>query len=147
MEQTSLSSKLLFFSLIIFIGCFTLPSQARALTISEVVVDLACPCECPLVLEDCNMSCGLKWKNQVGEMINEGKTKQQITDYFVGKYGKAALLTPLQRVHGKIFQYTRSFDTIDWTILWTGIAVWISLMFFGVYIGVRKLFFNSSQSA
>jgi hypothetical protein len=139
-------NRLLFFSLILFLGCAALPSQASALTVSEVVVDLACPCECPLVLEDCNMSCGLKWKNEVGELINKGMTKKEIIDYFVGKHGEAAILTPMQRVQGKIFQYTRSFDTLDWAMLWSGIAVWASLMFFGVYIGIKKLFFNSSQS-
>ena len=119
-----------------------IPSSAFALTVNEVVKDLACPCECPLVLEDCNMTCGLEWKNQVGEMINKGMSKQQIMDYFIGKYGDEARITPVQRIHGKIYQYTRSFDTTDWVLLWSGLIAWISLMFFGVYVGVRKLFFN-----
>ena len=122
-----------------------IPSGASALTVNEVVKDLACPCECPLVLEDCNMTCGLEWKNEVGEMINKGMTKQQIMDYFIGKYGDEARITPIQRIHGKIYQYTRSFDTSDWVLLWTGLIVWIFMMFFGVYIGVRKLFFKKSQ--
>ena len=121
------------------------PSSAFALTVNEVVKDLACPCECPLVLEDCNMTCGLDWKNQVGEMISKGMTKQQIMDYFISKYGDEARITPIQRINGKVYQYTRSFDTADWVLLWTGLIVWISLMFFGVYIGVKKLFFNKSQ--
>lgn len=123
------------------------PSSAFALTVNEVVKDLACPCECPLVLEDCNMTCGLEWKNQVGELINKGMTKQQIIDYFISKYGDDARITPTQRVQGKIYQYTRSFDTTDWVLLWAGLIVWIFLMFIGVYIGVKKLFFNKSQEA
>lgn len=129
------------------ITCVAAPSSAFALTVNEVVKDLACPCECPLVLEDCNMTCGLEWKNQVGEMINKGMTKQQIMDYFIGKYGDEARITPLQRIHGKVYQYTRSFDTSDWVLLWGGIIVWVFLMFFGVYIGIKKLFFNKSQDA
>lgn len=123
------------------------PSSASALTVNEVVKDLACPCECPLVLEDCNMTCGLDWKNQVGEMINKGMTKQQIMDYFIGKYGDDARITPMQRIQGKIYQYTRSFDTAEWILLWSGIIVWIFLMFFGVYIGVKKLFFNEQKGS
>ena len=123
------------------------PSSASALTVNEVVKDLACPCECPLVLEDCNMTCGLEWKNQVGEMINKGMTKHQIMDYFIGKYGDEARITPIQRIHGKIYQYTRSFDTADWVLLWGGLIVWVFLMFFGVYMGVKKLFFNKSKDA
>ena len=139
--------KFLFYCLFMAITQVAISSGAFALTVNEVVKDLACPCECPLVLEDCNMTCGLEWKNEVGEMINKGMTKQQIVDYFIGKYGDEARITPLQRVHGKIYQYTRSFDTSDWVLLWAGIIVWILLMFIGVYIGVKKLFFNKSRNA
>jgi cytochrome c-type biogenesis protein CcmH/NrfF len=93
------------------------------------------------------MTCGLDWKNQVGEMINKGLTKQMIMDYFIGKYGDKARITPIQRIRGKIFQYTRSFDTAVWVLLWAGLIIWIFLMFVGVYIGVKKLFFNKSQDA
>lgn len=135
----------LFFCL--FMTYVVTSSSASALTVNEVVKDLACPCECPLVLEDCNMTCGLEWKNQVGELINKGMSKQQIIDYFIAKYGDEARITPLQRIHGKIYQYTRSFDNADWALLWTGLIVWIFLMFLGVYIGVKKLLFNKSQDA
>jgi cytochrome c-type biogenesis protein CcmH/NrfF len=122
-----------------------IPSGALALTVNEVAKDLAGPCECPLILEDCNMTCGLEWKNQVGEMINQGMSKQQIVDYFIGKYGDEARITPVQRIRGKIYQYTRSFDTMDWALLWTGLAVWVFLMFYGIYVGVKKLFFGKPQ--
>ena len=135
------------FCCLFIIACAATASSAFALTVNEVVKDLACPCECPLVLEDCNMTCGLDWKNQVGEMINKGMTKQEIVDYFIGKYSDEARITPLQRIHGKVYQYTRSFDTVDWVLLWAGIIVWILLMFFGIYIGVKKAFFSKSQDA
>lgn len=122
-------------------------SGAMALTVNEVAKDLACPCECPLILEDCNMTCGLEWKNQIGEFINKGMTKQQIVDYFIAKYGDEARITPLQRINGKIYQYTRSFDEVDWGLLWAGLAVWAFLMFFGVFIGVRKVFFDQIGDA
>ncbi|MFQ5581048.1 MAG: cytochrome c-type biogenesis protein CcmH [Mariprofundaceae bacterium] len=144
-KRTGLNT-FLFPCLLLVIGFAMLPSAARALTVNEVVVDLACPCECPLVLSDCNMSCGLKWKNDVGQLINKGMSKQEIIDFFVAKYGEAARITPLQRIQGKIFQYTRSFGTLDWTLLWAGFVVWISLMFGGVYIAVKKLFRDKSQA-
>ena len=142
-----ISKVFLFLCLLTAITCAVIPPSAFALTVNEVVKDLACPCECPLVLEDCNMTCGLEWKNQVGEMISKGMTKQQIINYFVGKYGDEARITPMQRIHGKVYQYTRSFDTSDWVLLWAGLIVWVFLMFFGVYIGVKKLFFKKSQNA
>lgn len=120
---------------------------ARALSVNEVAKDLACPCECPLVLEDCNMSCGLEWKNQIGAFIKQGMSKQQIVDYFIAKYGDEARITPWQRINGKVYQYTRSFDEADWAVLWGGLGIWVVLMFLGVYVGVRKVFFDVSEEA
>lgn len=112
---------------------------ASALTVNEVARELACPCECPLVLEDCNMSCGLDWKNQIGEQVKEGKTKEQIMEGFIAKYGDACRITPIQRIHGKFFQYTRAFDTREWVIFWSVIAVWTAALFVGLYLLVRRL--------
>jgi len=145
MRQLLTQKPFLLLGLFLTMAYAMIPSNVFALTVSEVVKDLACPCECPLILEDCNMSCGLKWKEEVGEQIKKGMTKDQIMEYFIAKYGDNARLTPLQRIHGKIYQYTRSFDVIDWTLLWTGLIGWISLMFFGIYISIKKLSLNKPQ--
>jgi len=123
------------------------PSHAYALTVAEVVKDLACPCECPLILEDCNMNCGLEWKEEVGEQIKKGMNKEQIMEYFIVKYGEDARLTPIQRIQGKTYQYTRSFSTTDWILLWVGIIGWILIMFLGVYVSIKKLFFKSPRKS
>ncbi len=109
-----------------------------ALTVREVAKDLACPCQCPLILQDCNMSCGLRWKEEIGQKIAEGKSKAEITKYFIAKYGEGARLTPLQKVQGKIYQYTRGFGTGEWVILVSGVFIWMLLMFFMVYFLVNK---------
>lgn len=116
---------------------------AFALTVNEVVQDLACPCICPLILEDCNMSCGLAWKDEVGKMIQSGMGKQEIIDDFVRRYGESAILTPYQRFQGKLFQYTRSFGKVEWAILWGGLAIWLAVLFGGFYFGVKRLFFKA----
>jgi len=113
-------------------------SPAFAETVGEIAKDLACSCECPLVLEDCNMSCGLDWKDQIGEMLKHGKTKQEIIKYFVDKYGDNAKITPMQRIHGKFYQYTRGFDTLEWSIFWGVIVVWVLAIFFGIYLLTRR---------
>jgi len=74
-------------------------------------------------------------------------TKQQIVDHFIAKYGDEARITPMQRINGKVYQYTRSFDEIDWALLWAGLAAWVFLMFFGVYVSVRKVFFGQMRDA
>lgn len=117
---------------------FTVSSYA--LTVQEVAEDLACPCECPLVLEDCNMSCGLDWKDQIGQMIKEGKTKEEIVKYFIDKYGDEARITPVQRIRGKFYKYTRGFDTLDWVIFWAVVAIWFVGVFIGIYLLTRRMF-------
>lgn len=112
---------------------------SHALTVQEVARELACPCECPLVLEDCNMSCGLAWKDEIGQMIGQGKTKEEIVRYFVDKYGDEARMTPIQRVRGKFYQYTRGFDTKEWVIFWGAIGVWLVALFLGIYILTRRV--------
>lgn len=126
----------------LLLGLLLAPSSASALTVHDVAKDLACPCECPLVLSDCNMTCGLTWKAEVGEMIAKGMTKQQIIDYFIQTYGEAARLTTLQKINGKVFQYTRGFGAMDWTLLWAGVGLWALVLFAGFYFGIRRLFRN-----
>ena len=135
----------LLFGLHLTIAYSVLPGAVSALTVLEVSKDLACPCQCPLILEDCNMTCGLEWKNEIGRLIKTGMTKQEVMNYFIAQYGEEARLTPRQKIDGKIYQYTRDFDTVDWVLLWTGIGTWAALMFLGVYIGVRKLSFSRPQ--
>ena len=132
------------FVLCLLSGLFSTP--ALALTVGEVARDLACPCECPLILEDCNMSCGLDWKNQVGEMIRKGMSKQQIMDHFYEKYGEAAHLTTMQRIEGKVFQYTRGFGDQEWFLLWAGLGIWVLILFLGVVVGVRKFMARTGAS-
>jgi len=107
--------------------------------INEVARELACPCECPLVLEDCNMSCGLDWKDEIGELLRAGKTKDEIIKSFVAKHGDACKITPVQRIQGKFFQYTRWFDTREWVIFWSVIAGSAGALFFSIYMVVRRL--------
>ncbi len=130
------------FKALALVACLLGSSQAFALTVMEVARDLACPCQCPLILEDCNMTCGLEWKGEVGEMIAKGMNKQEIIDYFVATYGESARLTTLQRIEGKIFQYTRGFGTTEWVLLWLGLGFWTVLVFVGFYFVVSKLFFG-----
>jgi len=120
-------------------GYWLLPLPALSITVQEVARELACPCECPLVLEDCNMSCGLAWKDEIGQMISQGKTKGEIIKSFVDKYGDEARITPIQRVRGKFYQYTRGFDTKEWVILWGAIGIWLVAMFLGIYLLTRRV--------
>ena len=142
MRQTgfSLIRAGIFLALFLIIAAYNVIASASEspLTVREIAKDLACRCQCPLILQDCNMSCGLRWKEEIGQKIAEGKTKQEITRYFIAKYGESARLTPLQKINGKFYQYTRGFGTMEWVILGSGIVIWMVLMFIVVYFFVNK---------
>lgn len=123
-----------------FSGAFvlSLPAVSLSVTVQEVASELECPCDCPLVLEDCNMSCGLEWKDQIGEQIKAGKTKEEIVAAFIAKHGEACRITPAKRIRGKFYQYTRGFDTGEWVLVAGGAAVWVLALFFGVFLMVRR---------
>lgn len=108
------------------------------LTVNDVARELACPCECPLVLEDCNMSCGLGWKKEIGKKLKAGFSKEEIVTGFVAKHGHAAKITPMQRIHGKFFQYTRAFGPTQWIVFWSAILIWVGAVFLVIYLLVRK---------
>ncbi len=122
------------------------PTGVFALTVGEIARDLACPCVCPLVLEDCNMSCGLDWKQEIGELVAAGKSKQEIMDYFIATYGEEARLTTLQRIEGKIYQYTRGFSDGEWALLWIGAGIWVLVLFAGFYFAIKRLFFRARNT-
>ena len=59
---------------------------------------LRCTCGCTLDTHTCqlNMQCGTspRWSAQILQLLNEGKSEEEILDEFVAQYGKAALIAP-----------------------------------------------------
>ncbi|HEB72341.1 MAG TPA: hypothetical protein ENI77_06935 [Nitrospirae bacterium] len=100
---------------------------------------LACPCECPMVLEDCHMSCGLEWKNLIGVKLKTGLVKQDITSYFYKRYGKEAMLTPAQRFAGKWYEVTRGGYPLREVVLFLlVVVVWTALLYTGLIMIVER---------
>jgi len=100
-------------------------------TVMGVSHSLACPCECPMVLEDCHMSCGLDWKNNIGAKLKAGLTKSDIEAYFFKKYGNEAMLTPLERLSGKWYQITRGgYPAKDFVLFAAIILVWSFVVYY-----------------
>jgi hypothetical protein len=97
--------------------------SAGADTVMGISHNLACPCECPMVLEDCHMSCGMEWKDMIGKRLMAGADRDEIEGYFFKRFGKESMLTPLQRIHGKWYQITRGGYPLS------DIALFISLVF------------------
>lgn len=110
-------------------------------TVMGISHDLACPCECPMVLEDCHMSCGLSWKDSIGEKLKAGLGRDDINAYFYKRYGDAALLNPVQRVYGKWYQFTRGgFPVVDSLLVVGLVLIWGGVVYYVIVwlIGMKR---------
>ncbi len=120
-------------------GRYIFYNPAPELSVMGVSHSLACPCECPMVLEDCHMSCGIAWKNIIGEKLKSGMGKDDITAYFYKRFGEEALLTPAQRVSGKWYQITRGgYPVKDMILFGMIVVVWTWLLYSVIMLAAEK---------
>lgn len=116
-------------------------------TVMGISHDLACPCECPMVLEDCHMSCGLEWKDMVGQKLKAGFSREEIQSYFYKRYGDEALLNLGQRLYGKWYQFTRGgFRLVDSLLVSGLVLIWGGVLYYLVIwiIGFKR---NGNEQA
>ncbi len=62
--------------------------------INEVAQHLNCPTCQGINLADCRTQTCTQWKNQIGDLLQEGYTQQEVLDYFVAQYGSQVLQEP-----------------------------------------------------
>ena len=111
-------------------GKYIFVTSAADNTVLGVSHALACPCECPMVLEDCHMSCGLEWKDLIGHQLKSGMQKANIVGYFYKRYGRESLLTPVQRLSGKWYEVSRGgYPVKDIALFVLIILVWTAIVY------------------
>lgn len=62
--------------------------------INEVAQELNCPTCAGISLSDCRTQTCAQWKDQIGDLLAQGMTKQEVLDYFVTQYGSQVLQEP-----------------------------------------------------
>lgn len=111
-------------------GKYVFVTSAEDNTVLGVSHALACPCECPMVLEDCHMSCGLEWKDLIGSQLKAGMQKADVVGYFYKRYGTESLLTPVQRLSGKWYEVSRGgYPVKDMALFGLIILVWTAIVY------------------
>ena len=68
--------------------------KSRFDRINEVAQELNCPTCAGINLADCRTLTCEQWREQIGELLDEGYSKQEILDYFVERYGTQVLQEP-----------------------------------------------------
>lgn len=80
----------------IWLGASAVHAQSPNLDdqVNRISKTLYCPV-CPNTpLDVCNTQACADWRNDIKQMLREGKTEQQIRDYFVARYGFQVLGAP-----------------------------------------------------
>ena len=97
----------------------TVPQGATASgppTVDDLTDELMCQCGCGMTLANCfeSMECSVSGSmaTEIQQQIDQGKTKGEISDYFVAQYGEAVLASPRKS----------GFGLAAWTIPFLAIA-------------------------
>ncbi len=89
-----------------FLNIFVLLALLLAFTAIPVMADadmdaiqqnLMCQCGCTMVLYSCDCGTAEQMRGEIKTMLGEGKTQQQVLDYYVGKYGEKVLAAPTKQ--------------------------------------------------
>lgn len=71
--------------------------QPTADEINAVAKKLSCPTCTGINVADCPTETCAQWRAKIGEMLAEGKSEQEILDYFSARYGDHVLQVPPKR--------------------------------------------------
>ncbi len=99
------------------------PALAEEVTVSDVAKELMCQCpDCTMVLDDCECGFQEMMVAEIEEQLAQGKSKQEIIDYFIDEYGEQVLATPPKR----------GFNLVVWilpfaAILGGGVVVYLAV--------------------
>jgi len=78
-----------------FLIAFTaMPALADGI-VDEIQANLMCQCGCTMVLATCECGTAEQMRGEIRSMIDQGKTKDDILNYYVGKYGEKVLAAPV----------------------------------------------------
>jgi cytochrome c-type biogenesis protein CcmH len=71
-----------------------MPAQADGIA-DEIGANLMCQCGCTMVLATCECGTAEQMRTEIAGMIDKGQTKDDILNYYVGKYGEKVLAAPV----------------------------------------------------
>lgn len=111
---------------------FSLISSTSALTVDDVSRSLICQCGCNMLVSACEgaMACSSadQMKVLIGQKIDQGWSKEQITGYFVAQYGEKVRAAPTKR----------GFNLTAWILPFVAIIAGAGVIYILVVRWVRR---------
>ncbi len=71
----------------------TMPALADGI-VDQIGANLMCQCGCTMVLSTCDCGTAEQMRGEIRSMLDQGQTKDDIVNYYVGKYGDKVLAAP-----------------------------------------------------
>jgi len=77
-----------------FLVAFTATPVMASGIVDEISANLMCQCGCTMVLNTCECGTAEQMRGEIKTMLDQGKTKGDILNFYVGKYGDKVLSAP-----------------------------------------------------
>ncbi len=77
-----------------FLIAFTASPLLAGGIVDEIGANLMCQCGCTMVLNTCECGTAEQMRTEIKAMLDQGKTKDDILSFYVGKYGDKVLSAP-----------------------------------------------------
>jgi cytochrome c-type biogenesis protein CcmH len=90
--------------------------------INDVARDLNCPTCAGINLEDCNTQTCFQWREQIGDLLAQGYSKQQVLDWYVDRYGEHVLQEPARRGAG-LYVWLLPIAAVAAGLIWLGLVL------------------------
>ena len=81
-------------ALALLFGFTAMPAFADG-PVDEIGTTLMCQCGCTMVLASCDCGTAEQMRGEIRDMLGQGKSKTDVINYYVGKYGEKVLAAPV----------------------------------------------------
>lgn len=108
-----------------------LPTHAQTPTLDDQVNRIAKTLYCPVCpntpLDVCNTQACIDWRNDIKRMLLEGKSEQEIRDYFVARYGFQVLgAPPAEGFNWLAYLLPALGLVLGMVIAWLSVRTWLT---------------------
>ncbi len=93
--------------------------------VNAIAHNLYCPVCANVPLDVCGTAACAQWRQQIADLLAQGKSAQQIYDYFAQQYGPSVLATPPARgLNWLVYILPPLGVLLAVALLWRGFTTW-----------------------